>query len=418
MLCRIRQRFGDHKAIEVEGALAEELGRACLLDGLQPGARLVLAAGSRGIPNYPKVLKSLVGHLHAAGAEVHILPAMGSHGGGTGPGQVAVLERLGVSERTVGAPIVSTMDVQAIGTTENGIRIYADRNLLSCDGVILVNRVKEHTEFDGSFQSGLQKMMAVGLGRAPGAVEFHRHAVQLGYEQALSEAARFYMQALPILAGVALIDLPTGGTAHLQVIRAAEIRQVEPRLTAMARRYRAKLPLDNADVLIVDRMGKDISGSGMDTKVIGRIMNAFGSEPLKPKISRIFVRGLTAATNGNALGVGLADFTTRKLAQEIDWKVTHLNCLTAVSPEKARLPMTFDDDRAALQAALSTIGAVDIDSVRLLWIKDTLHLEHLVASAAAASAMNQQQIEVLGESFAMTFDQAGDLCSPWEGFAI
>jgi hypothetical protein len=415
MLWRVRQRFGDLQAIDVLDSLRRELNRTRLLDGLPLGARLVLAAGSRGIPNYPDVLKSLVDHLHAAGAKVLILPAMGSHGGGTGPGQMAVLERLSVSEQTVGAPIVSTMDIESIGTTGNGIRIYADRHLLECDGVIIVNRIKEHTEFDGSIQSGLQKMMAIGLGRAPGAIEFHRHAVRLGYERALAETARFYLKALPIMGGVALIDLPVGGTAHLQVVPAVDIESVEPQLVQQARCYRAGLPLDQVDILIVDRIGKDISGSGMDTKVIGRVMNVFGVEPQGPRISRIFVRDLTPATNGNALGIGLADFTTRRLADQIDWEATNLNCLTAISPEKARLPMTFDHDRQALQAALRTIGAVDLDSVRLLWIRDTLHLEYLIGSPAAVAAMDQARIEALGEPLAMKFDEAGDLFSPWEG---
>ena len=415
-LLRIQQHCPPGEGIDVEAVLASELEDKGILKRVRPGSKVVLAAGSRGIPNYQIVIRKLVALLQAAGAEVVIFPAMGSHGGGTGPGQVQILQLLGITEETVGAPVVDTMHVEAIGTTSSGITIYADRTLMDCDAIILVNRIKEHTEFSGSIQSGLLKMMAIGLGRAQGAAEVHRHAVSLGYEKAILEAARFYLERLPLAAGVALLDSPMGATAHLEVIRPADLESAERRLVQKAAGLSLKLPLDRIDVLVVDRMGKEISGTGMDTKVIGRIMNVYEPEPEGPRITRIFVRDLTPATHGNAVGIGLADFTTRRLIEKVDLGATNLNCLTAITPEKARLPMAFDHDRQALEAAIATTGCRDAHSVRLLWIRDTLSLTRLVASPAAVQSMDPAAVSVLGDPFPFDFDGQGDLTSPWDGF--
>jgi len=416
LLLRAKQRFLRREAIDVERVLAAEFEGKGIVRRLKAGSKVVVAAGSRGIPNYPIVIRKLVDLLRTAGADVSILPAMGSHGGGTGPGQVEVLGLLGITPQTVGAPVVDTMHVETIGVTSHGITVFADRTLLDCDAIIIVNRIKDHTEFNGSIQSGLLKMIAIGLGRAPGAVQVHRHAVSLGYEQAILEAARFYLDRLPILAGVAMIDGPEGDTAHMEVVLPSDMESAERRLVGIAAGLSLKLPLGAFDILIVDQMGKDVSGTGMDTKVIGRIMNAHEEEPESPRITRIFVRDLTPATHGNAVGVGLADFTTRRLIEEVDFNATNLNCLTAVTPEKARLPMAFENDRQALAAAMGTIGCKDPHSAKLVWIRNTLSLTRLIASPAAVGSMDPQAIECLGDPFPFTFDGNSNLTSPWEEF--
>jgi hypothetical protein len=417
-LLRIRQRIPAHETIDVERTLDDELTRRAFFASLGPGSRVVVAAGSRGIPNYPTVIHRLVRRLLDIGAQVSILPAMGSHGGGTAPGQVLVLELLGISDRTVGAPVIDTMDVEEMGVTASGITVFADRTLKECDAVVLVNRIKQHTEFHGSIQSGLLKMIAIGLGRARGAAEVHRHAVRLGYEKAILEVARFCLERLPILGGVAMIDGPEGGTAHLEVIPSSEIESAERRWVQTAAGLALKLPLEEIDILIVDRLGKDISGAGMDTKVIGRMGTSFEPDLEAPRIRRIFVRDLSEATHGNAIGIGLADFTTRRLIEKIDRQATNLNCLTAITPEKARLPMALENDRQALLAAMATNGHKDAENLRLVWIQDTLHLARIVASPAAVRLMKPDSIVTLGDPFGFAFDGADDLVSPWEGFPL
>jgi len=412
-LYRIRQqaRCGDLE--NVAASLAGALEDSGALESVSPGAKILVACGSRGIPNYVSVVKALVDSLTRAGADVAILPAMGTHAGGTPQGQVRLLEALGISSLSVGAPVIDTMEVEKIGVTPSGIPVFADRSLLRSDGVILVNRIKDHTEFNGTVQSGLLKMIAVGLGRSEGAIQMHRHAVAVGYQTAILEIARACIQMLPILAGVAMVDGPGTSTTHLEVVLPGEFEAAEPRLLEISRKCGLKLPLEEIDLLIVDEMGKDISGTGIDTKVVGRVMNMYETEPEAPRITRIFVRDLTAATHGNAIGIGLADFTTSRLVQKMDVAATNLNCIAAVTPEKGRIPIAFETDRDALDAAMSTIGPTDEGSLRLVWIQNTNRLDDLMASSAAVAAMEQEGAHVIEGPLAMEFDPEGNLIPAW-----
>jgi hypothetical protein len=412
-LFRIRQKFSRQLVADVADSLTRSLADSDWLRSIRPGVRIIVAVGSRGIPNYATVVRTLTHHLQDAGAEVKILPAMGSHGGGTGPGQARLLDTLGVSPATVGAPVIDTMEVEAIGETESGIPVLADRNLRQADGILLVNRIKHHTDFNGPFQSGLLKMIAVGFGRTDGAAQMHRFAVKYGYPRTIAEIARVCLEKLPILAGVAMIDSPAGGTAHLEAVPADQFESAEPRLLEIARAHGLRLPLDDLDALIVDEMGKDISGTGMDTKVIGRIMNRYEVDPETPRIARIFVRDLTPATGGNAIGIGLADFTTRRLVDKIDIAATRLNTVTAVAPEKGRIPLTFDTDREAIEAMLSTIGPTDAETVRLLRIRNTNRLAELLASPAALAGIDPERIEVVEGPNPMAFDPQDNLVPVW-----
>jgi hypothetical protein len=397
---------------EIEAALDSALDAAGLLKPIAAGDHVVIAVGSRGIPNYFRIIKKLVKRINDRGAKAVLLPAMGSHGGGDADGQVKILAEFGLTSDRVGADVINTMEVAELGQSRSGIKAYADRTLLGCDHILIVNRIKEHTEFSGEIESGLLKMMAVGFGRTPGAIEMHRCAVKTGYELAIKELAQVYLEKLPILGGIGILDSPSGGTSRLEAIPAAEFFSLEARLLQEAHRITPKLPLDQIDILIVDEIGKDISGTGMDTKVIGRVMNVYEAEPDLPKITRILVRDLTQATHGNALGIGLADFTTRKLVQKIDSGVTNINCITAVTPEKARIPMTFETEREALEAAFRTIGPINEDDVRLLWIKNTSSLTDFWASPAAVAAMTPAGIEVSSGSYRLGFNPGGGLLAP------
>jgi hypothetical protein len=278
---------------------------------------------------------------------------------------------------------------------------------------MLCGRVKWHTDYSGKLESGLFKMMAIGLGRYRAAVQVHNYAVAMGYEQAIREAAHFCLARLPILAGIALIDASDHQTSEVRVVLPAEMETVEPQLLALARLNSLKLPVDPLDALIVDAMGKNISGTGIDTKVIGRIMNIYEQELTHPKITRIFVRDLTPETGGNAIGIGLADFTTRRLVNKIDFAAMNLNCITAVTPEKARIPISFENDRLALAAVFQTIGPKDAGTVRLAWIRNTLALDDLWVSPAALASVAPDLVERTAGPVDIAFDDDGNLRSLW-----
>lgn len=410
---RVRQKTSSDLLRNVPGALTQAVAGSGVLGSIQAGSTIVVAVGSRGIPNYPTVVQHLTRILQGAGAEVKILPAMGSHGGGTGPGQVHLLEGLGITPGSVGAPIVDTMEVEEIGRTRSGIPVLADKTLLQADGILLANRVKDHTDFYGTIQSGLSKMIAVGFGRTRGAAVMHRYAVMHGYDTAILEMAGLCVERLPILAGIAMIDGPAGGTAHLEVVPPNAFEATEARLLEVARANALRLPLDAIDALIVDEIGKDISGTGMDTKTIGRLGTRFVRDPEKPKIVRIFVRDLTDATHGNAIGIGLADFTTRRLVEKIDMAATRLNSVTAMTPEKGHIPLTYETDREALQAMLDTVGPGDPETIRLVWIRGTNRLDELLASPAAVGGMDRSKMEIVEGPLPVAFDPDGDLIPLW-----
>ncbi|OGO19319.1 MAG: hypothetical protein A2Z14_01260 [Chloroflexi bacterium RBG_16_48_8] len=412
-LYQIKQVINPVALEDVEKTLEERLLKTKLLDKVISGSRVVIGAGSRGIPNYPLVLRKLVELLKERGAKVFILPVMGSHGGATGQGQVRVLEELKITLETIGAPIIDTMDVFTLDHTPSGVPVPVDRNLTECDHILLVNRVKVHTEFHGKIESGLCKMMAIGFGRYQGAIETHNYAVSLGYERTIREVARVYIEKLPILAGIALVDTPDNRTAKLEIVLPKNFEKIEEELLAYSRDISVKLPLEDIDVLLVDQLGKNISGAGFDTKVIGRIMNIYEDDLESPRITRIVLRDLTPETYGNAIGIGLADFTTQRCVDKIDVNVTNINCITAVTPEKARIPITLPNDKEALQVAFKNIGPKDEKTVRLLWIKNTSNIVNLMVSPAAKDAIPPEKIEVLRGPVKMEFDKDNNLIAPW-----
>ncbi len=405
----IRQKYLDVVLNDIEITLEEKINRSQILENICWGTQVVIAVGSRGIPNYTLVVKKLVELLQSRGACVSIMPAMGSHGGGTADGQIQILEEMGISNKSVGATIVDTINPIYIGETNLGIPLYVDRAITDCDSIILVNRIKSHTEFYGEIESGLLKMLAVGLGRYRGAVEFHKYAVKFGYERTIRDVAHAFIEQFPVLAGIALIDTPDGQTSSIHVVRSCEMEEFEAALLREYKETCLKLPLDNIDILIIDEIGKNISGTGADTKVIGRIMNIYEKELSSPKITRIIIRNLTPETQGNAIGIGLADFTTRRVIEGIDYNVTYINAITAVTPEKARIPIVLPNDYDALDAAYNTIGPKNNDTIRLVWIKNTSSLEELIVSRAALIEINEQKIEFLHGPFKIEFDDDGNL---------
>jgi hypothetical protein len=412
-LYQIKQVINSVALADVEKAVEERLVSTNLLNRVEAGSQVVIGAGSRGIPNYPLVLRKLVELLKEKGANVSILPVMGSHGGATGSGQVHVLEELKITPETVGAPIIDTMDVFTLDHTPSGVPVPVDRNLTECDHVLLLNRVKVHTEFHGKIESGLCKMMAIGFGRYQGAIDTHNYAVALGYERTIRGVARVYIEKLPILAGIAMVDTPDNHTARVEVVLPENFEKSEEELLAYSREISIKLPLEDIDVLLVDQLGKNISGAGFDTKVIGRIMNIYEEDLVSPRITRIVLRDLTPETYGNAIGIGLADFTTQRCVDKIDIDVTKINCITAVTPEKARIPITLPNDKDALEAAFKTIGPKDEYTVRFIWIKNTSNIVNLMVSPAVKDAIPPEKIEIIQGPVKMEFDKEDNLVALW-----
>ncbi|MDA0748339.1 MAG: lactate racemase domain-containing protein [bacterium] len=374
---------------------------------------MAITAGSRGIANLATVIKTIVEEMIAIGAKPYIVPAMGSHGGGTAEGQAGVLAGYDITEKTMGVPIRSSMEVVQIGTTDFGMPVYFDKNASEADHVVVVNRVKPHTGFVGEIESGLMKMMLIGLGKHEGAKIYHRAIIHHSFDKIVRIVGKMVREKMPIAFGVALLENGYDETAQITAIPAPDFETVEKELQAKSKAWCPKLPFDEVDLLIIDEMGKDISGSGMDTNVIGRKRNdrtAIGDE--KPRVLRIFVRDLTEKTHGNAVGIGFAEFTTDRLVDQIDLNTTYINAITGQHVSAAAIPIHFSTDKQILQVALESIGLIEPEAARVLWIKNTLDLGEVEASTAYLDAVRKRSdLEILADPRTPELDADGNLPS-------
>jgi hypothetical protein len=413
-LARVRHRFPSRPAIDVVARLGEGLDALDVAGRIAPGARVALTAGSRGVRDVVPVLRTLADFIRRAGGAPFVVPCMGSHGGATAEGQAEMLHSLGVTEEAVGAPILSSMEVTSAGESRFGSPVWVAEDLARADAVIVVNRVKPHTDFHGPIESGLVKMLVIGAGKHAGAAEAHRLALRHGFPAVLEEHARVSLGSLPVLCGVALIEDEAERTAEIHVLEAGEIVAREPSLLARARELMPSLPFDALDCLIVDRMGKEISGNGMDSKIIGRVVPSGDPPGTTPRITRIVVRDLTPGSHGNAIGIGAADFTTSRLLAAVDRDATAVNSITSATPEAARSPIAFDRDTDAVRAAFATCGAATTDAFTLAWIRDTLSLEELLVSTALLPQVESAgRLEVIGEPFPFPAEVDGTLSPAW-----
>jgi hypothetical protein len=382
------------------------------------GRRVGVGVGSRGIDALPLVVRAVVDWLRARGAHPVLFPAMGSHGGATAEGQVDLLRSLGVTAETAGAPIEPAMDVVELGETADGIPVFISRPALEADALVLINRVKPHTDFESPrLGSGLVKMSAIGLGKIEGAAACHKAAQTIGYERAISEASRVARSRLPLLAGVALLEDAHHRLARIEVVPAAEIDAREPALLAQARAWMPSLPFADIDVLIVDEIGKNISGAGMDTNVIGRGVDGKPFAAATGKARVIYARSLTPESHGNAVGIGLADVVSTRLVDAMDRRITYTNALSALTPSTVRIPLQFDTDAECLAVAARLAGK-DPEETRVVRIRSTLALGRFVASAAfAPEVAERKDLDLLAPprpwplTPAGDFDAKGDLLS-------
>jgi hypothetical protein len=408
---RIRQSFEPPRVENVADRVQQALERLELGQRIRPGQTVALTAGSRGIANIPVILKSAVDHLKKLSAKPFIVPAMGSHGGGTAEGQRHIIESYGITEEFVGAPIKASMEVVTVGTTPDGCPVYLDKHASQADHIGVVGRVKPHTNYHGPIESGLLKMMMIGLGKHVGALAYHRILLEKPYDAVVRSVGRLMCARAPISFGVATVENAYDETARIEAIRPAEFEKVEEELLTLARRWLMRLPFHEADLLIIDEIGKNISGSGMDTNVVGRkrALRSQVAAPDQPQMRHIFIRGLTDKTHGNAAGIGLADFTTSRVIRDMDYRATRINCLTAGYPEGAILPVHFDTDREVIDAALAIAGTRKIDEARVMRIRNTLALEEMEISEACLGEKRCTEFAPSSAAREMRFEPAGNL---------
>ncbi len=406
-LVRVRQEFDRTRLEDPCGTVAAGLKKLVPAGRLNPGARVAITAGSRGICDLVAMTRAAADAVKSLGGRPFIVPSMGSHGGATDEGQRNLLADLGISEDSMGCPVLSSMEVVEIGRTAAGVPVYLDRHAFQSDGIIVINRIKPHTAFRGEVESGLCKMLAVGLGKHKGAQQMH--AAGLG--PTLVEAARMILARAPVLAGIAVLENSLDQTAEIHVVPPERFEETDRTLLRRAWQTLPRIPFDPLDVLIVDEMGKNISGTGMDNNVIGIGPRVGGKMEMgHPAVSTIVVLGLTPETHGNANGIGLADLTTRRLVDSIDYKATYTNVLTTRLWSAGRLPVILETDREAIETA---VGETPPDRVRLVRIKNTLHLEELEISEALVPEARAKGLRVVRQPRALSFDVTGRL-RPWE----
>ena len=408
---RVRQQFDGPRLDDIPGTVKAELTRLDLGSTIKPGQSVAVTMGSRGIANIHLVIKAIVQHLQSLQAKPFIVPAMGSHGGGTAEGQRAIVEGYGVTEEFVGCPIRSSMETVIVCQTAEGIPVHFDKQAYQADHVLVCGRVKPHTGFVGDIESGLMKMMLIGLGKHNGAKIYHRAINDYSFAQIVRSVAEHVLHKCKVVAGLGIVENSYDETALIRAVHPHELEAREKELLVQAKKWMPKLPFEVADVLIIDEIGKNISGSGMDTNVVGRkYLDHRPADHEHPKIKRIWVRDLTEETHGNAAGIGMAEFCSRRVVERIDLNITKINCLTGGHPTGAMLPLYYDTEREVFDAALSVIGLVQPHEARVMWIRDTLHLAEVECSAPYwDQARRRNDLTVLTDLRDLTFDEEGNL---------
>jgi len=401
------QRFEHGRIDDVEGELDKRLGERGVLDAVRPGARIAITVGSRGISNQPKVVRRLVERLTERGARPFVVPAMGSHGGATAEGQREMLHGMGFREDEIGCPIVSSMETVQIGTSANGLPVHIDKNADGADGIILLNRIKPHVAFRGPYESGLMKMLAIGLGKQHGADICH----DLGFgkmAENIPAIGRVVLAKKNILFAIGLIENAYHETCRIVVLHKGEVESEEPKLQEEAKRLAPRLRFSELDVLIIDEIGKNISGTGFDTNLVGRYHTPFASGG--PSITRVSVLDLTEQSHGNANGLGIVDFTTRRAFEKMKFDQTYPNSLTSTVPISVKIPMVLANDRQAIQAAIKTCNILDKTKVRLVRIKNTNEIHEIEVSESLRPLVEATDgLEAVGASYPLGFNAEGNL---------
>jgi hypothetical protein len=413
LIFRVRQTF-ETPVVPVDripATVDAELSRLNLGQRVRRGQTVAITAGSRGIANIAMIIKAVVEHFKGLGAQPFIVPAMGSHGGGTAEGQRGLIEGYGITEEYCGCPIRASMETVIVCQAAEGFPVYFDKHAFGADHVLVVGRVKPHTGFVGDIESGLMKMMLIGLGKHEGAKIYHRAIMNYSFGQIVRSVAREVLSKCRIVAGLAIVENAYDQTAKLQAVAPHEFEDRERELLVLAKQWMPLLPFKTADILLLDQLGKNISGSGMDTNVVGRKYNDHvAAEHEWPKIKRIIIRDLTEATHGNATGIGMAEFCRTRCIEKMDVNITRINCLTGGHPTAAMAPLDYPTDRECLDAALPTIGLTEPAQAKLMWAHNTLDVAEVECSVAYMNeARERSDLRIIRDPRPPPLDAMGNL---------
>jgi hypothetical protein len=409
-VARICQTFDQPVVRDIPATVRQSFRDSRLRTRLKPGATVAVAVGSRGIANIVTVVDAALREIEAMGFRPFVVAAMGSHGGATAEGQRQLLADYGVTEARLGVPLKTDMDVVELGHNSLGFPVYWDRNAFSADAVVTVSRIKPHTDFHGRFESGILKMLVIGLGKREGPSAVHQLGVR-GLKEVMPASARLILEKTPFACGLAILENAAEQTAKVRLVEREDLWDTEPQLLDEARQLMGRLPFDDLDVLVVGEMGKNYSGAGIDPNVIGRLYIVGQPEPEKPRINRIVVLELSPESHGNAAGIGLADFTTDRLVASIDRDPFLTNSIVSTFVERSKIPLAYASDRDAIQAALDTCWQVDSERLRLAVIPNTLELTSLWVSPALLELVGQSpHLIVESRPEPLPFDAAGNVC--------
>lgn len=411
MLLPVRQHFPRRALPDVPGAVRTELEASGIADTLKPGSRVAIGAGSRGISNIAVIVRSVVDYFTAHGMKPFLFPAMGSHGAGTPEGQASVLAHYGIDEANMGCPVATTFDVVTAGRTELGIEAFAGKDAWASDGIFLVSRVKWHTSFAGKIESGVAKMLAIGLGKLAGAKSVHAHARTHGMEASIRSVASLLIGTGKILGGLGILEDAFHDTAQVTVVPARGLLEKEEELLLTTKSWMVRIPVPRVDVLIVDEIGKNISGTGMDLKIVNRATTGqYNPWPGEPKIERIFVRDISPLSYGNAVGIGAADVIHDRLLPKVDVNAGRVNAVTSGSLALVRTPLHFNSDRECFELAAATVGKFNPCDVTVAWIRNTLELGNLALGENLIDEIRKNpDLEITGPAFEMKYDENGNL---------
>jgi Domain of unknown function (DUF362) len=415
-MIEVRQSYPPSRQLDFPGLLAQQFAETGVAGKIKPGMTIAVGVGSRGISNLKEIVKATIDLLKSAGAKPFVVPAMGSHGGATAEGQTKVLAEFGITSDYLGVPIQASMEARSIGTVFNGQEVLFSVPALEADAVIPINRVKPHTDFRGPLGSGVLKMLTIGFGKQAGANSAHRAVVRLGQENVVREFSRLILSTVPVLCGIAIVEDQRHQTAEIAVLRPDGMVSAEEQLLERSRHLMPRLPLDEIDLLIIDEIGKEISGAGMDPNVTGRDGSGYSDSLLAksgwapPNVFRILVRDLSAATNGNGIGIGMADFSTARAVKALDLRYTYMNALTAIKLLSSKIPIHFDSDREAIEQGLKTLPTEHPESLRVVRIANTLSLERMLVSESCVKLLEGRPgISITGTPQPMQFDKDGNL---------
>ncbi|HUS07979.1 MAG TPA: hypothetical protein VMZ52_16870 [Bryobacteraceae bacterium] len=407
----VRQHFPDRRLHDIAGEVKKQLSSAGFGSRLKPGSRIAIGVGSRGIRNIATIVRAVVDFWKSQGVQPFLFPAMGSHGAATAEGQADVLAHYGIHEATMGCPVISQLEVISLGKTSDNIEAFMDRQAYESDGVMLIGRVKWHTDFAGKIESGLFKMMAIGLGKFAGAQRYHTYAYKLGLEHVIRTVGRQVLETGKILGGLAVLEDANHNTAQITAVPVESMEKKEEELLALVKSWMGRIPVSGVDILILDEIGKNISGAGMDTKVVNRgVYGQYNPWDTAPPVERVFVRDISDHSYNNGVGLGMADVVHDRLLAKIDWTPTMINSLTASTPAAIRTPIHFPSDRTCLEKIAPTVGKFDMREVTMCWIRNSLELGLIgLSENLLPEIVSNKNLEVMGPAESLEFDTNGNL---------